>query len=69
MATKLINRKAVQERTGASRSSIYAWMNAGEFPKPIKLSKRRAMWVDQEIEAWVQGRIEARDACAGNPSD
>jgi prophage regulatory protein len=66
----LINRKgasmlklnAVKELTGLSRSSIYSYMARGEFPRQIKLGKRSVAWVDDEVLAWLDERIMARDA-------
>ena len=56
----ILRRKQVQARTGLSRSTIYARVAAGTFPSPIDLGGGRAVgWVDAEIEAWVQSRIQA----------
>jgi prophage regulatory protein len=30
------------------------------FPKHVRVSKQRIAWVDQEIQAWVDERIEER---------
>lgn len=50
----------VRSRTGLGRSSIYAAIKAGEFPKPVSLSGRRSVgWIASEIEAWIQARIKA----------
>ena len=40
-----------------SGSSIWAWVKAGKFPKPIKLSENTTAWNAVDIEAWVQSRI------------
>lgn len=45
-------------RTGRSRSSIYADIDRGEFPKPIKLGPRAVGWLAGDVNAWIQGRIE-----------
>jgi prophage regulatory protein len=42
-----------------SGSSIWAWVKAGKFPKPIKLSENTTAWNAADIEAWAQKRIEA----------
>tara|TARA_R110000764_G_scaffold20693_2_gene52979 strand:- start:28002 stop:28172 length:171 start_codon:yes stop_codon:yes gene_type:complete len=46
--------------TGLSRSSIYAYMSKGNFPKPIQLGPRAVAWVDEDIQGWLQIRIKAR---------
>jgi prophage regulatory protein len=62
----ILRRKEVQARTGLSRSTIYARVAAGTFPSPIDLGGGRAVgWVDAEIEAWVQSRIQASRKTVG----
>ncbi len=55
----LLRRHQVQARTGLSRSTIYARIAAGTFPRPIDLGGGRSVgWIEAEIDAWVQSRIE-----------
>jgi len=58
--SRLLRRKEVEARTGLSRSSIYARMDKGTFPSAIGLGGRAVAWLENEIDAWVQGVIEAR---------
>lgn len=46
--------------TGLSRSSIYAYMSKGGFPKPIQLGPRAVAWVEEEVQGWLQVRFDAR---------
>ncbi|BAU75165.1 helix-turn-helix transcriptional regulator [Metapseudomonas furukawaii] len=52
--------------TGLSRSTAHRLMkNDPTFPKPVKLSDSTARnapvaFVLSEVQAWIQGRIEAR---------
>ena len=55
---RLINRKQVEEITSLSRSSIYLLMSEDRFPKPIQIGNKRVAWVSQEINEWVDDRIE-----------
>ena len=57
-ALVILRRKGVQERTGLSCSSIYAYMAMGRFPKPIKLGLRGVGWIDSEISQWIDERLE-----------
>ena len=54
--------KAVKELTGLSRSSIYAYIDKGQFPKQVKLGERCVAWVEEEVVAWLDARIADRDA-------
>lgn len=47
----------VKSRTGLSRSSIYAKVRTGEFPKPISIGIRSVGWMESEIQQWIASRI------------
>jgi prophage regulatory protein len=49
--------KEVINTTGLSRSSIYAYMAKGGFPKPIQLGPRAVAWVEEEVQGWLMERI------------
>jgi len=51
-------------KTGLPAASIYELMAAGKFPKQVPLSENRVAWVDEEIDAWQDERIAARDQTA-----
>ena len=61
-ATTILRRRDVEARIGLKTSALYVMVQAGEFPKPVRLSKRRVGWVEAEVEAWIQARLAARDA-------
>lgn len=46
--------------TGLSRSSIYAYMSKGNFPKPIQLGPRAVAWVEEEVMGWLLDKISER---------
>ena len=48
-----LRRPAVEAATGLSRSTIYALMDAGDFPRPIRIGKRAVAWPQSAIEAWL----------------
>lgn len=50
----------VKERTGLSRSTIYLGINKGNFPKNFNLGTRCVGWLESEIDAWIQARIDQR---------
>jgi prophage regulatory protein len=52
---------AVKDRTGLSRSFIYSEMDAGRFPKQVPLGAKAVAWVEDEITAFQEARIAARD--------
>lgn len=59
MITKLLRRNDVENITGLRRSSIYAKIAEGNFPKPVKLGLRTVAWLEGDIQAWINERISA----------
>lgn len=60
----ILRRPQVQIKTGLSRSSIYALMQAGQFPKQVPLAGRAVGWVESEIDQFLNDRITAaRQSC------
>lgn len=51
------------KRAGIGRSLAYKLMAAipPEFPRPVKIGKA-SRFVSTEIDEWIKGRIQARDA-------
>ena len=58
MAQQILRLPAVKSRTGLSRSSIYAAIQEGQFPKQISLGDRAVGWLESEVDQWIRGRIE-----------
>lgn len=57
----LLRRAEVQKRTALSTSQLYAKMQAGEFPKPVKIGVRARAWLEAEVEEWIMCQVLARD--------
>lgn len=57
-ALAIMRRKQVEARTGRSRSSIYADMAAGTFPKPVKIGPRAVGWIEGEISDWLRAQVD-----------
>lgn len=60
MSVQIIRIKEVAKRTSLGKSTIYAYMNEGIFPKSIRLGKRGAGWVSEEVDSWIDERIKQR---------
>ena len=68
---RFIRLNEVMSRTGYGRTSIYRKMEDGSFPKSIKLGGaptdpckfdcRAIAWIEEEVEQWIDSRIEERD--------
>lgn len=64
MSKTFLRRRAVEAKTGLSRSDIYAKMQRSEFPRAIRLSSRVVVWIESEIEEWMVARIDEARRCA-----
>lgn len=58
MSDSLLRLEQVRARTGLSRSSVYAKVASGDFPKPVAIGSRAVAWVESEVSGWIQARIE-----------
>jgi len=58
----ILRRKQVLARTGLSRSTIYLYIKAGAFPKPVALGPRAVGWLESDVNGWLAARVaETRD--------
>lgn len=47
----------VIQRTGLSRSAVYALSSTGQFPAGIRLTARSVGWLESGVDAWIGERI------------
>lgn len=61
---RMLRLPQVIELTGLGRDSIYRLGNAGQFPRPRKISERASAWREDEIQKWIESRPVARKSVA-----
>ena len=61
MSHQILKLKEISSLTKLSSSTIYRLVQAGEFPKPIKLATHASGWLESDIEAWIRDRKEASE--------
>jgi prophage regulatory protein len=44
----------VAELTGISTREIWRMVSTGEFPKQVKLSTKRSVWLRTDVDAWLR---------------
>ena len=60
MSFRILRLKDVQHITGLSRSTIYAEIARGNFPKQIRLTGARSVgWHESAVIEWVESRQQA----------
>ena len=52
----------VVKKTMLSKATIYRLVNSGQFPKQVIMSERSAVWLEDEVEEFIEDRIRRRDA-------
>lgn len=57
-AHKIIKLPEVLALTGKCKSSIYAEMKTGTFPSSISLGGRSIGWIFNDVQEWIQARID-----------
>ncbi|HRC70723.1 MAG TPA: AlpA family transcriptional regulator [Candidatus Competibacter denitrificans] len=55
----LLRLPEVEQRTGLKRSALYKRIEAGEFPRPIRLTPKAVAWPSSEVSAWIAAKIAA----------
>ena len=59
ISRKLLRLPEVKHATGLSKSTIYARIAEGTFPKQIPLGPRLVVWVESDIQNWIAEQISA----------
>ncbi len=58
---RLLRLPEVLQRVALSKSTLYARVREGSFPRPVHLGSLSA-WVESEIDAWIAVQINSRSA-------
>lgn len=53
--------------TSMRKSTLYAQMREGTFPKPIAVSARKVAWRHEDVQGWLESRTQAQRAPASTP--
>lgn len=59
MVEKHYRRTEIENLTGLSRSTIYALMAQGEFPRPVRMTAKAVAWPESKITEWLEQRQAA----------
>lgn len=61
-APQLMSLNEAAKTTSLSRTSIFKLRERGDFPRAVALSEKRVAFVRDEVNAWIEARIAAREA-------
>ena len=54
----MIRMKVLLPMIGVSRSTLYEWMEAGTFPRPVNIGDHAVAFYEDEVLAWQKKREE-----------
>ena len=57
----LLRLSEVRQRIGLSRSTIYARIAEGKFPRPVPIGARAVGFLTSEVDGWIAAQVERRD--------
>ena len=52
---RLLRRREVEAVVGLGRSTIYAKVADGSFPRPVNVTSRDVRWRASEVREWIEG--------------
>jgi prophage regulatory protein len=56
---RLLRLPQVMALVGLAEPTLYAEMNAGRFPRPVKITRRASAWREDDLIAWLATREAA----------
>jgi prophage regulatory protein len=48
----------VLRRVGVGRSTLYRWIEAGQFPGPVRLGPNTSAWLASDVDRWIAKRVK-----------
>jgi prophage regulatory protein len=64
MSRSFLRLPQVEAIVGLKKSSIYKLVKSGQFPAPVKLSRKASAWPSDEVDDWQQRQIDSRNSAA-----
>lgn len=52
MSDRYLKRRDVEREVSLSRATIYRYMEAGIFPRPVRIGPNRVCWRESDLRRW-----------------
>ena len=59
---EILRPKDVCERLRIGRSTLYAWVAQGRFPRQVRYGVRAVGWRSDDVERWLKSRVPSGDS-------
>ena len=66
--TRLLTQKDVEEIVRLSKTSLYRYMRAGQFPEPLRIGPKAVRWRADEVQDWIESRSRSQGDSPGSAS-
>ncbi len=53
-SASFLREKHVRQLIPVAHSTLWAWVRAGKFPAPLKLSDRITVWRNSDVQAFIK---------------
>ncbi len=58
---EFLNVNDIMKITGAAKSTIYAWVKQGFFPKPVAIGPSSSRFRLQDVRCWCEDPVKWRE--------
>lgn len=59
MAESFIRLPEVMAKVQLGKTTIYDMIKRGEFPRQVRISRKKALWDLNQVEAWMKEKVDA----------
>ncbi len=56
---RLLRLPQVMQQTGLKKTKLYELQKEGAFPMRIQVTSNSVGWIEEEVNAWIAGRVAA----------
>jgi prophage regulatory protein len=57
MTRRFLRCPVVRTRTGLPKSTLYQLIADGKFPKQIRIGPRAVVWLEEDVDAWIDSKV------------
>ena len=57
---RLLRLPQVMQQTGLKKTMLCELQKGGSFPMRIQITSNSVVWIEEEVNAWIAGRVAAR---------
>jgi prophage regulatory protein len=55
-ALVFLSKTQVLKKVPVTAPTLWTWVRQGKFPKPRSISPNKTVWIEAEVDAWMQAQ-------------